>query len=61
MPYRDSDTGFSTSGFFHESVFPKPIISLLREFSKKFVTVLMGFSGAGGKLIHEKSQNQKIS
>ncbi len=33
----------------------------LREFSKKFETVLMGYSGAGGKLIHEKNQKQKIS
>ncbi len=27
----------------------------------KFETVLMGYSGAGGKLIHEKNQKQKIS
>ncbi len=27
----------------------------LREFSKKLETVLMGYSGAGGKLIHEKN------
>ncbi len=33
----------------------------LREFSKKFKTVLLGYSGAGGKLIHEKNQKQKIS
>jgi hypothetical protein len=33
----------------------------VREFSKKFETVLMGYSGAGGKLIHEKNQKQKIS
>ncbi len=33
----------------------------LREFSKKFETVLMDHSGAGGKLIHEKNQKQKIS
>ncbi len=33
----------------------------LREFSKKFETVLMEYSGAGGKLIHEKKQKQKIS
>ncbi len=32
----------------------------LREFSKKFETVLMGYSGAGGKLIHEILK-QKIS
>jgi hypothetical protein len=33
----------------------------LREFSKKFETVLMGYSGAGGKLIHEKNLTSKIS
>ena len=33
----------------------------LREFSKKFETVLMWYSGAGGKLIHKKNQKQKIS
>jgi hypothetical protein len=33
----------------------------LREFSKKFETILMGYSGAGGKLIHEKNQKSKIS
>ncbi len=33
----------------------------LREFSKKFETVLFGYSGAGGKLIDEKNQKQKIS
>ncbi len=33
----------------------------LREFSKKFETVLMVYSGAWGKLIHEKNQKQKIS
>ncbi len=33
----------------------------LREFSKKFATVLMEYSGAGGKLIHGKNQKHKIS
>jgi len=33
----------------------------LREFSKKFETVLMEYSWDGGKLIHEKNQKQKIS
>ncbi len=33
----------------------------LREFSKKFETVLLEYFGAGGKLIHEKIQKQKIS
>jgi hypothetical protein len=32
----------------------------LHEFKKKFGTVLMEYSGAGGKLIHEKNQKQKI-
>ncbi len=31
----------------------------LREFSKKFETVLMGHSEAGGKLIDEKNQSEK--
>ena len=31
----------------------------LCELSKKFETVLMEYSGAGGKLIHEKNQRQK--
>ncbi len=33
----------------------------LREFSGKFETALMVYSGAWGKLIHEKSQKSKIS
>ncbi len=33
----------------------------LREFSKKFETILLQYSGAGGKLIHQKNQKQKIS
>ncbi len=33
----------------------------LREFSKKFKTALMVYSGAWGKLIHGKNQKQKIS
>jgi hypothetical protein len=28
----------------------------LREFLNKFATVLMGYSGAGGKLIHKKPE-----
>ncbi len=31
----------------------------LREFPKKFETVLMGYSGAGGKLIHKKTRSKK--
>ncbi len=31
----------------------------IREFSKKFETVLMGYSGAGGKLIHKKTRSKK--
>jgi hypothetical protein len=30
----------------------------LLEFSKKFETVQMGYSGAGGKLIHEKTRSK---
>jgi hypothetical protein len=33
----------------------------LCKFSKKFETILREYSGAGGKLIHEKNQKQKIS
>ncbi len=33
----------------------------LREFSKKIETVLMEYSGTGGKLIYEKNQKQKVS
>ncbi len=33
----------------------------LCKFSKKFETVLMEYSGAGGKLIHQKNKKQKIS
>jgi hypothetical protein len=33
----------------------------LREFSKKFETALMVYSGAWGKLIHEKNQKSNIS
>ncbi len=39
-----------------------PVVHLdlrIHEFSKKFQTVLMGYSGAGGKLIREKNQRQK--
>jgi hypothetical protein len=32
----------------------------LREFSKNFETALMVYSGAWGKLIHEKNQKSKI-
>ncbi len=35
------------------------ICKSLRELSKKFERVLMGYSGAGGKLIHEKNQKLK--
>jgi hypothetical protein len=30
----------------------------LREFSKKFETVLMEYAGAGGKLIHKKNKSK---
>jgi hypothetical protein len=52
--------------FFHESVSPQPQsqrhrwctlrYEYLREFSKKFETAHMVYSGAWGKLIHEKNQ-----
>jgi hypothetical protein len=32
----------------------------LREFSKKLETVLMGYSGAGGKLIMKKTRTKKF-
>jgi hypothetical protein len=35
-------------------------LEYLREFLKKIETVIMGYSGTGGKLIHEKNQMQKI-
>ncbi len=39
-----------------------PLLSKISaNFRKKFEMVLMGYSGAGGKLIHEKNQKQKIS
>ncbi len=31
----------------------------LREFSKKFETVLLEYSGSGGKLIHQKTRSKK--
>jgi hypothetical protein len=41
---------------------PPPLsCEYLREFSKKFETFLMLYSGAWGKLIHEKNQKSKIS
>ena len=36
------------------------LANISANFRKKFETVLMGYSGAGGKLIHEKNQKQKI-
>jgi hypothetical protein len=33
----------------------------LRKFSKKFAMAIMVYSGAWGKLIHEKNQKSKIS
>jgi hypothetical protein len=33
----------------------------LREFSKKFETTIMVYSGAWGKVIHENNQKSKIS
>ncbi len=37
------------------------LANISSNFRKKFETVLMGYSGVGGKLIHEKNQKQKIS
>jgi hypothetical protein len=57
---------FLIEGFFHlPPVSTTPVENLelwisLRIF-KKFETVSMEYSGAGGKLIHEKNQKQKIS
>ncbi len=37
-----------------------PVANLeLREFVKKFETTLMAYSGAWGKLIHEKTRSRK--
>ncbi len=38
-----------------------PCLAIISEFSKKFETVLMQYSGAGGKLIYQQNQKQKIS
>ncbi len=51
---------FLIEDFFHlplVSLTPVANLELLisREVSKKFETVLMEYSGAGGKLIHEKN------
>jgi hypothetical protein len=35
-------------------------VNISREFSKKFETALMGYSGAWGKLIHEKKTEVEI-
>ncbi len=43
----------------HRDTGGKPWAVNIREFSKKFETVLMEYSGAGGKLILEKNQKQK--
>ncbi len=37
------------------------VVNISANFAKKFETVLIGYSGAGGKLIHEKNQEQRIS
>ncbi len=57
---------FMIEDFFHlPPVSLTPVATLsceyLRDFWKKFEMVLMGYSGAGGKLIHKKNQKQKIS
>ncbi len=61
------DTGgkFATGVVDTGGNFATPVANLtceyLREFSKKFEMVLMGYSGAVEKLIYEKNQKQKIS
>ncbi len=57
---------FLIEDFFHlPPVSATPVVNLelriLRDFWKKFEMVLMGYSGAWGKLIHKKNQKQKIS
>ncbi len=37
------------------------LANIFANFRKKFQTVLMGYSGDEGKLIHEKNHKQKIS
>ncbi len=49
-------TIFLIEDFFH---LPPVSCEYLREFSKKFEKVLMGYSGAGGKLIDEKKPEAK--
>jgi hypothetical protein len=48
---------FLIEDFFHLP----PMSTTPVQISKKFETVLMGYSGAGGILIYEKIQKQKIS
>jgi hypothetical protein len=53
-----------TSGKFAAGVVDQVVhldCEYLREFSKKIETILVGYSTAGGKLIHENKQKQKIS
>ncbi len=59
---------YSRSSYFLHQICLYEIIKLFctifrisANFRKKFETVLMGYSVAGGKLIHEKNQKQKIS
>ena len=53
---------FQIEDFFHlPSVSLTPVVNLELPISKKFETVLLEYSGAGGKLINEKNQKQKIS
>ncbi len=52
---------FSRIRFPQAPEYPIRAVSNLRDFAKRFETVLMGYSGAGGGLIHEQNQKQKIS
>jgi hypothetical protein len=60
----DTDGGFATGVVDTGGKLAAVVDEYLREFSKKFKTVLLEFSGAGGRggeLIHQKNQKQKIS
>jgi hypothetical protein len=52
---------FATGGKFAAGVVDTGGQPLAANISKKFETALMVYSGAWGKLIHEKNQKQKIS
>jgi hypothetical protein len=47
--------------FFHLPPVVNLELPISQQLLEKFETVLMGHSGAGGKLIHKKNKKQKIS